>query len=61
MPKKGGIPWNKGKVGVYSEKTLELMKEKKRGKRQSEKTRQKNSESHKGKEVEKIKNGEVGK
>ncbi len=51
MPHKGNIPWNKGKTGIYSEETLEKMKEaaKKRigpkgpmwGKHHTEETRKK--------------------
>lgn len=50
---KGKEPWNKGKEGIYSEKTLNKMKEKAIGRKHSEKTKKKMSESRKGHEVSK--------
>lgn len=44
---KGHIPWNKGKSNIYSEETLQKMRES--HKNISEETRRKMSESHKGK------------
>lgn len=58
---KGNTPWNKGKTNVYTEETLEKMRNKifteesrqkmsnsQRGKKQSEETKKKNSETNKG-------------
>ena len=58
---KGNTPWNKGKTNVYTEETLEKMRNKifteesrqkmsnsQRGKKQSEETKKKNSEANKG-------------
>ena len=57
----GHTPWNKGKTNVYTEETLEKMRNKifteesrqkmsnsQRGKKQSEETKKKNSEANKG-------------
>lgn len=56
MVEKGHIPWNKGKTGIYSKESLEKMAKAKigktswnQGKKHSEESKRKNSESHKGK------------
>jgi very-short-patch-repair endonuclease len=46
--KKGCIPWNKGKKGVYSKKMIDKLSEVHKGKRQSEETKIKRSKSLKG-------------
>jgi len=46
--KKSHKPWNKGKVGVYSKKTLEKISKAKKGRKLSEEHKKRLSESHKG-------------
>ena len=55
MIRKGNIPWNKGKIGIYSEETKKRMGADKVGKATSEETRRKLSEVHKGKMPKNIK------
>lgn len=43
------IPWNKGKINVYSDKTLQKMKNAKKGKIHNQETIKKMKISHKGK------------
>jgi len=45
--KKGMIPWNKGKHGIFSKETLEKMSKSGKGKKASIETRKKMSETHK--------------
>jgi len=45
--KKGMVPWNKGKHGVYSKELLEKMSKAGRGRKHSQETRKKMSETHK--------------
>ena len=49
MVSKGNIPWNKGKIGVYSEETRQKMSEAHKGKHPSEETIRKRSIALKGK------------
>jgi hypothetical protein len=46
---KGGIPWNKDKVNIYSKETLESNRQKHLGKKHSKESKQKISNSLKGK------------
>lgn len=45
----GAEPWNKGKTGIYSENTLETLREKAKGKKQSSETISKRVAKTKGK------------
>jgi hypothetical protein len=45
---KGGIPWNKGMINIYSKETLESNRQKHLGKKHSKKSKQKISNSLKG-------------
>jgi len=45
--KKGMVTWNKGKHGIFSKETLEKMSKARRGKKLSQETRKKMSETHK--------------
>ena len=47
--KKGSIPWNKGKKGIYTEDTIKKMSSAKKGQIISKETREKLSKSHMGK------------
>lgn len=62
---KGKIPWNKGKHGIYSEETLEKLRNAAHNQICTEETRKKMSISHKGKKhseetKEKIRQGNIG-
>jgi len=48
---KGQPAWNKGKTGIYSEETIQKMRNIKIGKKQSHETIQKRAEKQKGREV----------
>jgi hypothetical protein len=45
----GIIPWSKGKIGVYSDETLEKFSKAKLGKKESDETKQKKREAQLGK------------
>lgn len=49
MVRKGNIPWNKGKTGIYSEETRKKLSEAHKGKHPSEETIRKRSMALKGK------------
>lgn len=62
---KGNTPWNKGKKGIYTEETINKMREKAIGRKHSAKSRGKMSETRKGHKVsektrEKIKKANSG-
>jgi group I intron endonuclease len=46
--KKGNVPWNKGKTGMYSQETLNKLSASSTNRKHSIETRQKMSEAHKG-------------
>ena len=48
---RGKIPWNKGKHNVYSDETLEKMRNFRKGKALSDETKRKQSEALKGKKA----------
>ena len=52
--RKGRTPWNKGKIGIYSQETLNKMRSIKLGKYVSKETKNKMSDSHKKKELTNI-------
>lgn len=42
------VPWNKGKINIYSKETIQKMSERRKGKKHSEETKLKMSEDRKG-------------